>query len=54
LWLGSSPSEIDLRESGNEPNADGFSGYLAMFEDTSQVINEISHGSRAFDVTGVA
>jgi hypothetical protein len=54
LWLGSRPSEIDLRENGNEPNADRFSGYLAMFEATSQVINEIPHGSRTFDVTGVA
>ena len=41
------------REKRNEPNADGFSGYPGVFEDTHQVTNKVSHSGRTLDITGV-
>ena len=37
----------------NEPDANGVASYLCVFEDTHQVINKITHGSGALDITGV-
>lgn len=48
------PTETDWRGKIDEPNANGFAGYLGVFEHTRQVINKITHGGGALDIARVA
>ena len=47
-------TEVDSREEVNRPNANGFAGYLGIFEDTGKVINKIAHRGGTLDITGVS
>jgi len=46
----STPTGADSRGKTNEPNANGFVGYIGVFEDTRQVANKITHRGRTLDI----
>ena len=43
----------DSKEKRNEPDANEFSDYLGVFEDTYQVVNKVPYSGRTLDITGV-
>jgi len=48
------PTGADSREKINEPDANGFAGYIGVFEDTRQVVNEIAHRGRTLNIARMA
>ena len=44
---------IGSREKRDSPDANEFSGYLGVFEDTRQVVNKVPHSGRTLDITEV-
>jgi len=50
----SAPTEGDSRKNINEPNANGFAGYVGVFEDTRQVVSKIAHRGGTLDIARVA